>query len=169
MELIQNVYNAICDFNQVALGSQPENELIIDDEYISNYTKTEISKGMLHASLKFLENAGYLKQVSEFEKKDTVQILMGSRKIEEFVRRTSNEEIRDSLLVLLREFGTSACTEHSATRTEARAGQCARAALIVAPFTGAKASAPVTFPASHVARLLDGKLELDKADLPGSQ
>ena len=44
-ELIQNIYCAICDFNQVALGSQPASELIIDEEFISKYTKTEISKG----------------------------------------------------------------------------------------------------------------------------
>ena len=67
-ELIQNIYNAINDFNQVEIGSHPENELIIDTDYISNYTGMMISRGLLHSSLKFLEAAGYLKPISEFEK-----------------------------------------------------------------------------------------------------
>ena len=85
-DLIQKIYVAINDFNQVAVGSLPESELIIDTEYISKYTGTTVSRGLLHSSLKFLENAGYLKQVSEFEKKDTIQLLMRKDKLEQFVR-----------------------------------------------------------------------------------
>ena len=105
-DLIQKIYVAINDFNQVAVGSLPESELIIDTEYISKYTGTTVSRGLLHSSLKFLENAGYLKQVSEFEKKDTIQLLMRKDKLEQFVRRISNEELKNTLLVLLREFGS---------------------------------------------------------------
>ncbi len=70
-----------------------------------------ISRGLLHSSLKFLEAAGYLKPISEFEKKDTIQILMSRNRIEEFVKRTSNAEIKNSLLILLREFGSKLFTE----------------------------------------------------------
>ncbi len=110
-ELIQNIYNAINDFNQIEIGSQPEHELIIDPEYISNYTGMHISRGLMHSSLKFLEAAGYLKLISELEKKDTIQILMSRNRIEEFVKRTSNAEIKNSLLILLREFGSKLFTE----------------------------------------------------------
>jgi ATP-dependent DNA helicase RecQ len=110
-ELLQNIYNSICDFNQIALGSLPDHELIVDEEFISKYAGISISRGILHASLKYLENAGYLKRVSEFEKKDTIQILMDSKKIEEFVRRTSNDELKNTLLILLREFGSELFNE----------------------------------------------------------
>lgn len=111
-DLIQKIYSAINDFNQVAIGSKPENELIIDPEYISKYTGTSISRGLLHSSLKFLENAGYLKQVSEFDKKDTVQLLMSKDNLEQFVRRASNDELKNTLLLLLREFGSELFREH---------------------------------------------------------
>ena len=104
-ELIQKVYDAINDFNQVAAGNQPENELIIDTEYISNYTGTSVSRGLLHASLKFLENAGYLKQISEFDKKDTLFIPTNKQKLKKFIQRTSNEELKNILLLLLRDYG----------------------------------------------------------------
>ena len=111
-EYIQNIYAAINDFNQIAVGSMPEYELVIDTDYISNYTGTAVTRGLIHASLKLLEGAGYLKQVSEFEKKDTIQILMSKNKLEEFVKRTSNEEIKNSLLILLREFGSELFSVH---------------------------------------------------------
>ena len=103
-EQIQKFYDAICDFNQVAVGSLPENELIVDTEYITNYTGEKVSKGLLHASLKFLENAGYVKKISEFDKKDTLQIISDKSKLKTFIKRTSNEELKNILLVLIREF-----------------------------------------------------------------
>lgn len=111
-ELIQNIYSAICDFNQVAVGSMPTTDLVVDESYISNYAKVKVSKGLLHSALKFLENSGYMRCISEFEKKDTIQILMNKSKIEEFVRRTSNEELKNSLLILLREFGSELFANH---------------------------------------------------------
>jgi len=111
-DLIQKIYAAINDFNQVAVGNKPENELIIDSEYISKYTNSIISRGLLHSSLKFLENAGYLKQVSEFEKKDTIQFLMSKDNLEQFVKRTSNDELKNILLLLLREIGSELFRGH---------------------------------------------------------
>ena len=111
-DLIQKIYSAINDFNQVALESKPDNELIVDIEYISKYTNAVISRGLLHSSLKYLENAGYLKQVSEFEKKDTIQFLMSKDRLEQFVRRTSSEELKNILLLLLRDFGSQLFREH---------------------------------------------------------
>jgi ATP-dependent DNA helicase RecQ len=109
-ELIQNIYNAINDFNQIAVGGLPDYEIIVDPDYISNYTSTTITRGLLHASLKFLENAGYIKRISDFEKKDSLQIIFGKNRLEEFVRRTTNAELKNSVLILLREYGSEIFT-----------------------------------------------------------
>jgi len=111
-EFIQSIYSAINDYNQVAINSLPTTELIINQEYISNYTGMGINRGLLYASLKFLENAGYIKRVSEFEKKDTIQIILGRNRLEEFVRGTSDAEIKNSILILLREFGSEILSGH---------------------------------------------------------
>jgi len=105
-ELIQKIYSAINDFNQIAIGSSPDNELIVDRDYISKYTGANITRGLLHASLKFLENAGYIKRISDFEKKDSIQIIFGKKKLEEFVKRITNAELKNSVLILLREYGS---------------------------------------------------------------
>ena len=62
-ELIQKVYKAICDYNRIAVGSITDKELIVDRDYISKYAGVEISSGLLHSALKYLENSGYLRKV----------------------------------------------------------------------------------------------------------
>ncbi len=105
-QIIQTIYKAICDYNSIAVGSITENELIVDPEYISNYAGISISRGLLHASLRYLERAGYLRQVSEFEKKDSISFTMEKSRLKQFVSTTSNEEFKNIILQLLREFGS---------------------------------------------------------------
>lgn len=104
--LIQTVYKAICDYNRVAVGSIPDKELIIDNEYISKYAGTTVSKGLLYASLTYLESAGYIRKISEFEKNDSIQLLMNKSRLKNFIRQTSNDHLKNTLLLLLREFGS---------------------------------------------------------------
>ncbi len=105
-ENIQNIYKAICDYSRVAVGSETEKELIVDKEYISKYTGIELSSGLLYAALKYLENSGYLRRVSEFDKKDSVQFLFGKDKLKQFVQNSSQQELSNVVMTLLREFGS---------------------------------------------------------------
>ena len=105
-QIIQTVYKAICDYNSVAVGSITENELIVDLEYISNYAGIKISRGLLHAALMYLERAGYISRVSEFEKKDSIHFTMERNRLKQFVNTSSNEEFKNIILQLLREFGS---------------------------------------------------------------
>jgi len=105
-ELIKNIYKAVCDYNRIAVGSIPEKELIVEQEYIANYTQTKLSKGLLHTSLKYLENAGYLTRISEFDKKDSIQVIVSKEKLKQYLTSTSNEELKNTLLLLLQEFGS---------------------------------------------------------------
>ena len=105
-ELIKNIYKAICDYNRIAVGSHPEKELIVEQEYISNYTGVKLNRGLLHSSLKYLENAGYLNRISEYEKEDTIQVIISKEKLKQFVTSTKNKELKNTLLLLLQEFGS---------------------------------------------------------------
>jgi ATP-dependent DNA helicase RecQ len=103
-ELIKNIYKAVCDFNRISMGSKLEKELIIDQEYISSYTGVKISHGLLYASLKYLENGGYLKQVSAYEKKDSIQFLVNSQILKKFVKSPGDGQVQNIVLLLLKEF-----------------------------------------------------------------
>ena len=103
---IINIYKAICDYNQVAIGSTTSNELIVDPEYISRYSKMNISRGLLHSALKYLQNSGYISLVSGFEKKDSIKFLFRSNQLKDFIKQTPNDELKNLLLVLLRDFSS---------------------------------------------------------------
>ncbi len=105
-EQIQKIYKAICDYNRIAVGSSTDKELIIDREYISKYIGTEISSGLLYSALKYLENSGYLRRISEFDKKDSIKFLFGKEELKQFIKSPSYQELADVVLSLLREFGS---------------------------------------------------------------
>jgi ATP-dependent DNA helicase RecQ len=109
-ELIQKVYKAICDYNRIAVGSTADKELIVDRDYISKYAGVEISSGLLHSALKYLENSGYLRKVSEFDKKDSIQLLFGKEELRQFIQNSPYQELGNILVSLLREFGSTVFT-----------------------------------------------------------
>jgi ATP-dependent DNA helicase RecQ len=103
---IYDVYNAIMDFSKVAIGMKPENEIEINSEFISLYARRQIQKGILKASLRILENAGYLREVSNYEKKHTIQFLYSLVELKEFVKNVSSTNQKDVVLYLLRKYGS---------------------------------------------------------------
>jgi ATP-dependent DNA helicase RecQ len=104
-ELIQNIYNGICDYAKVAVGDKPEDDIPINREYLSAYCKKEINRGLLHSCLKNLESAGYLNIISEYNRKSTIQINFEKNRLKKFIKETSNNNIKVVLVSLLREFG----------------------------------------------------------------
>jgi ATP-dependent DNA helicase RecQ len=106
-DLIHKIYKAVCDYNRVAVGSSIDKELIVDREYISKYAGVEVSSGLLHSALKYLYNSGYIRQVSEYDKKDSIQILFSKEKLKQFVQESSYQELANILFSLLREYGSS--------------------------------------------------------------
>jgi ATP-dependent DNA helicase RecQ len=104
--LIQNIYDAICDYGQVAVGNMPEKEIHINPEYISAYVKREVSRGLLYSALRILEGGGYLRQASEFDNQTKININVEKNKLKEFIKRSSNTLIKIVVLYLLREYGS---------------------------------------------------------------
>ncbi len=105
--IIHGVYNAICDYNKIAEGIQPESEIILNPEYISAYVKKNINKGLLYTTLKILESAGYLRTISEFDNKSTFHFTTDKDKLKEFVKNSSNKNLKEVILLFLRLYGSS--------------------------------------------------------------
>lgn len=109
-ELIQKVYDAICDYGQVAEGNTTTKEILLNYDFISAYAKRQINKGLLYSTLKSLENAGYLRQPSEYENRSSIQIIFDKNRLKEFIKRNSNNLIKESILFMLREYGSNIFT-----------------------------------------------------------
>ncbi|MCX6151914.1 MAG: RecQ family ATP-dependent DNA helicase [Ignavibacteriales bacterium] len=106
-EIVKEIYNAICDFGKIAVGNKSEEEIPVKQEYISQYLKKNISKGLLESSIKILEEAGYVKSVSELEKKYTIQFNLDQSKLKQFLKTTENFLVKDVILLLIREYGST--------------------------------------------------------------
>ncbi len=105
-ELIKKIYTGISDFGSVAEGNVSGSEIPIDQDFLSKYCKRELNRGLILASLKILEAAGYLKLISDYERKSEIQIIMEKNKLKEFIKNCPQDNLKDALLVLLREFGS---------------------------------------------------------------
>ena len=105
-EIIQNIYKAICDYSRIAVGSHTDKELIVNKEYISKYTATEMTSGLLHTALKYLENSGYIRRVSEYDKKDSIEVLVNRDTLKEFIQHTPFKELAEIMILLIREYGS---------------------------------------------------------------
>lgn len=106
-ELLQNIYNAICDYGRIAVGNITDEPIPLNADFISTAIKKEINRGLLHSSLKILESGGYLKKVSELESKESIKILVDKNYLREFIK-TSNasSRLKEILVKLVREFGS---------------------------------------------------------------
>ena len=110
-ELIQNIYSAICDYGKIAVGNISDKEIPLNYDYISSYLKKRLNKGLIFSAIRFLENAGYLKLLSEYNNKPTLQFVSDSNKLKNFIKKTSNLILREAVLMLLREYGSNLFNE----------------------------------------------------------
>ncbi|HSP88985.1 MAG TPA: HRDC domain-containing protein, partial [Ignavibacteriaceae bacterium] len=105
-EIILKIYNAICDYGKVAIGNVSPKEIPLFIDYISAHSKAEITKGLLFSSLRFLESAGYLKVLSEYDRKENIQILWDKERLKEFLKGSVSNSIKELVLMLVREYGS---------------------------------------------------------------
>ncbi len=107
-KLIQDVYNAVCDYGKTAVGNKSEKEIPINPEFIGTFTQKKLNRGLLYSSLSYLEEGGYLKLLSEFDRRSTLRINYNKDELRRFVENVSGNAIKETILLLLREYGSMA-------------------------------------------------------------
>jgi len=105
-QLIKSIYTAICDFGRVAEGNISSSDIPIDPDFLSKYCKREVNRGLLLTSIKILEGLGYFKLISDYERKSEIQIIMEKNKLKEFIKNCPQDNLKDVLLIMLRDFGS---------------------------------------------------------------
>ena len=104
-EIIKNIYNAICDSAQIAIGMKSDKQVSINLQYIKLHTKQDISGAILNSALKYLEDAGYIILNSAYRSLNKIKILFTETRLKNFIKGTSNELMRDVLLYFIRNYG----------------------------------------------------------------
>ncbi len=103
---IELIYNAICDHGRVTLGNLNDRPIEFDRKFSSFLRTNKISGAILDSAVKVLEEAGYLKSISDFDKSSTFRFIISPNELKKFVKRLSNSSLKDTLLYLLREYGS---------------------------------------------------------------
>jgi ATP-dependent DNA helicase RecQ len=105
-EIVTGLYNAICDYGKVPLGHFYEHEILLNWEFLRAVLgKHDLSSAIVHASLRLLEEAGYMRLVSEFSKKPSFQFIVPMSALKNHVKTTKSSAKQVLILNLLRDFG----------------------------------------------------------------
>lgn len=105
-EQIEMVYDAVCDYGKVALGQKNDKEIPVDQQLKSLFDLKQISNALMESSIKILVESGYL-SYNNLERKATVQYLLKPNQLRAFVDKFANQEDKDLLIILAREYGAS--------------------------------------------------------------
>jgi len=105
-EQIELVYNTLCDFSSVALGSYFNKEIPIDKNLSMFLESKGITKGLLESSIKILSDSGYITQELE-DKKYYTQSLFDPKSLLSYIKKLDDNEIKDLLLIITREYGST--------------------------------------------------------------
>lgn len=104
-EIIQSVYNGICDSVQLAVGNILNNEIPVNYDYLKNYCNKKITPAIIHSALKYLEKGEYLKINSGLTTADSMIFLETPERVKKFVKSVSNPELKLLILFLVRTYG----------------------------------------------------------------
>ena len=107
-EQITIVYQTVCDYGRVAVGSVTDKEIQIDTNLINLLKDKGISRSLLNSALTLLEEAGYLKTSSEMEKRHFIRFIISTDQLKSYVKRIATDTLNDVVIAVLREYGSEA-------------------------------------------------------------
>lgn len=112
-EQVEVVYQSICDYGKVAVGSNSDKSIYLDETLTTQLKYRQINFSLTNAAIKILEESGYLKFESGYNKGYFIQFLVSPEQLKKYSKNLSNDIQLDLLLNLLREFGSSAFEQKS--------------------------------------------------------
>jgi len=104
-QLIQDIYNAICDYGKVAVGSENEDEIFINKDFINTCVKRKLNSGLLYSTLNTLQSSGYIKLLPRYNKNTTVKINFSQERLKTFIKKSQNFSIKELLIFLVKKYG----------------------------------------------------------------
>ncbi len=104
-ELI-TVYNALCDYWETAVGTQPPDPLPVD--YTKIATRSSLSQKVVRAAIRILDRLGLIELLQHHQQKIGVRFAVTQGGLRDAIRRTPNPRKADFLDRLGRLFGPSA-------------------------------------------------------------
>ena len=108
-ELVHSIYNNLCDYARIAVGHVTDQEVPINYDYLRVTTqKHDLTKALVHSSLRTLEEAGYMCLISEFSKRFEFKFTTDATALKKYVTNISDHRKKLFILTILRKYGSNA-------------------------------------------------------------
>ncbi len=107
-EQVEIVYQSICDYGKIAVGNLSDKSIYLDETLTLQLKSKQINSSLTNSAINILEESGYLKLESGYNKGYFIQFLVSPGQLKKYSKNLSNDIQLDLLLNLLREFGNSA-------------------------------------------------------------
>ncbi len=104
-EQIAAVYNAICNYGKVALGNKPDSGIPLDKNFYKILNSADFSSNLIYSIINILVKAKYLRLYNQYQTKHLVKFLFNLDNLRIYVDKIANNKLKDTILLLLREFG----------------------------------------------------------------
>lgn len=101
---VRTVYNLICDYASIAVGSGHEDQISIDKKFIQFAGLNNISRSLLVSSIKMLESVGYITE-SGSSADYFAQFNLQPNALKQYIHKIRNKELGDFILLLVRTEG----------------------------------------------------------------
>ena len=111
LDEIKTVYNSILNAAKIAVGSEFNNRIFIDNQIIQLLANNKINQTKLNSALKVLDNNKLIDFSSDKINFSFIKILFESEQLKTFLQKFAQDLNREILLFLLREFSNSIFTD----------------------------------------------------------
>jgi len=105
LDEIKTVYNSICNSAKIAVGSEFNNRIFIDNQIVQLLSNNKINQTKLNSALKVLDNNKSIDFSSDKINFSYVKILFDKEELRTFITRFAQDLNREILLFFIREFG----------------------------------------------------------------
>ncbi len=107
---VKQVYNSICDYKQIAVGSKYDKRIQIDKGIESFMLPKKINKQKLLSSLRVLHENNLIEFISDTEQYSFIRILFTTNELKTFIKQYARNLTRDLLIYIIRSFGDTVFT-----------------------------------------------------------
>lgn len=105
-EEIVLVYNSICNYGNIAVGNVSDKSIVIKKDFFERFIKG-MSQNKFYSAINILINSGYLKESVKNKNDYFVKSLLNQTDLKKYIKNIANDELKDTLVELLRLNGAS--------------------------------------------------------------
>ncbi len=118
-EDVEKVYNTVCNFASVALGSMTDKYIPIGQEFLKLCQINDIPYAKVMKALEVLQQSKYLQIIPEMALKHYAKVAISREDLRRFIDGLNNFEIKDLLLWILRLYGNNVFVQTTPINIEA--------------------------------------------------